>query len=101
MSKRTPPRVTLDTPIGPDVDLAVDEVTTADGHRLTDEVVAGLVEEARTAGRPSLTAPGERSPQVTLRLPASLLARLDAEAHRRGVRRSVVVRDVLTEHLAS
>lgn len=101
MSTRTPPRVTLDTPIGPDVDLVVDEVTTADGQRLTDEVVADLVAEVRAAGRPSLTAPGERSPQVTLRLPANLLDRLDAEARRRGVRRSVVVRDVLTEHLAS
>ncbi|MBK8462396.1 MAG: ribbon-helix-helix protein, CopG family [Nigerium sp.] len=98
--KRTPPRVTTDTPIGPDVDLTAEVVTTADGHRLTDEVVADLVEQARTAGRPSLTAPGERSPQVTLRLPAGLLERLDAEARRRGVRRSVVIRDMLAEHLA-
>lgn len=101
MSKRTPPRVTFDTPIGPDIDLTADEVVTTDGLRLTDAVVAELVEQVRTAGRPSLTAPGERSPQVTLRLPASLLERLDAEARRRGVRRSVVVRDLLIEHLAS
>lgn len=46
MDKPTPPHVAADTPIGPDVDLAADEVITPDGHRLSDAVVAELIEQA-------------------------------------------------------
>lgn len=53
MTERIPPRVTTATPIGPDVDLTAEVVTTANDHQLTAEVVADLVEQARTA-RPKL-----------------------------------------------
>lgn len=98
---RTPPHITLDTPLGRTVDLEVEDIRLPSGARLTDEVVAELVEAARTAGRPSLTAPGKHSPSVTVRLPESLNERLDAEALRTGRRRSAIVREALEARLAS
>ncbi|EPH06252.1 hypothetical protein HMPREF1531_00902 [Propionibacterium sp. oral taxon 192 str. F0372] len=60
--KRTPPRITTDTPISPDVNLATEEVLLPNGRRLTQEVVDELVEAAHaTPGRPLLTAPGTHS----------------------------------------
>ena len=38
---------------------------------------------------------GERPEFVGVKMPASLVARLDAEAKRRGVKRSVLVRDAI------
>lgn len=98
-----PPRVTLDTPFGPDVDLNVEDVRWESGHRVTQSAVDDLVTDLheRTAGRPSLTAPGAHSPSVTLRFPTPVLERIDAEAARRGVRRSEIVREAVELYLAS
>ena len=41
MDKPTPPHVAADTPIGPDVDLAADEVITPDGDGLV--LAVGMV----------------------------------------------------------
>jgi len=95
---REAPKVTLDTPIGSDVDLDTEDVRTSTGRRLTDEVVGEFVEavaEARSAGRPSLSAPGVHSPSVTVRLPEELNAKLDRAAASTGKRRSQIVREAL------
>ena len=42
-----PPVITLDTPFGPDVDLAEEELYLPDGTRLTDELLPELVDEIR------------------------------------------------------
>ena len=91
---RATPKITVDTPIGADVDLEAEDVRTSTGRRLTDTVVDELVEaatEARGVGRPSLSSPGVRSPSVTVRLPQGLNAKLDHEAARTGKRRSEIV----------
>ena len=59
MPERQPPRVSDDSPIGPDVDLERDDIRLADGTRLTPDIAAGIAEDVRrAAGRPSLTGPG-------------------------------------------
>ncbi|HEX9539297.1 MAG TPA: hypothetical protein VGA04_14110 [Streptosporangiaceae bacterium] len=47
MPEDPPPRVTPDTPIGPDVDLNRDDVGLADGTRLTDTIVGHIADQAR------------------------------------------------------
>lgn len=65
MPKRTPVRVTSDTPTGTDVDLDRDDIRLADGSRLTQDVANSVVEHARrVAGRPSLSGNAEASPQI-------------------------------------
>jgi hypothetical protein len=67
---------------------------------VTEAEVARLVEAGRkTSGRPSLTAPGERSPQITLRLPRNVDQRLSDVAAASGRRRSQVVREALDQYL--
>ena len=100
---RATPKITVDTPIGADVDLEAEDVRTSTGRRLTDTVVDELVEaatEARGVGRPSLSSPGVRSPSVTVRLPQGLNAKLDHEAARTGKRRSEIMREALEAALA-
>jgi predicted DNA-binding protein len=89
---------------GADVDLDSEVVLDEHGRRITEERARELAEEAlRTvrAGRPSLTAPGERSPEVKARVPADLRQRLTDEAERRGTTTSELVRRALEEYLAS
>ncbi len=98
---RTPPRVTLDTPLGKFVDLDLEDVRLPSGARLTNELADEIVGSAlRTAGRPSLTAPGKRSPSVTIRLPESLNDKLSAEAARTGKRSSDISREALATRVA-
>lgn len=99
---RAAPKITLDTPIGPDADLETEDVRTSTERRLTDEVVEEFVEaaaEARNVGRPSLSAPGVHSPSVTVRLPEELNAKLDRAAASTGKRRSQIVREALEKVL--
>lgn len=99
---RTPPKIALDTPIGPDVDLETEEIRLADGTRFTNEIAEEINEQAlRAAGRPSLSAPGQHSPSVTVRLPQHLADKLDAKAASTGKRRSQIVREALESALAS
>ena len=97
MSK--PPKISQQTAIGSDVNLEQEDIRLPSGRRLTDEAVEEFVEAAR-AGRPSLSEPGAHSPSITLRLPRSLLARLDEEAARTGRRRSEIIREALKDRLA-
>ena len=46
---RATPKITVDTPIGADVDLEAEDVRTSTGRRLTDTVVDELVEAATEA----------------------------------------------------
>jgi len=96
MLKPDPPQVSHDTPIGPDVDLDVDDIRLADGTRLTSQAAGQIVEHVRrNAGRPSLTGQGEHSPQVSARIPPELLDAVERYARLVGKTVSQVVREAL------
>ena len=101
MPRRQPPQVTGDTPIGPDVDLDHEDVRLADGTRLTSEVAAQIIKDARrAAGRPSLTGPGKHSPQVSARVPPELREAAEQQAKREGKSVSQLIRELLERYLA-
>lgn len=87
--------------IEPDVDLEKEVVLLPSGERLTEAVVERIVDEARAAmaGRPSLTAPGTRSPEVKARVPRQTKERLDAVAAKRGTTASEIIREALDAYL--
>ncbi len=104
MAKNTIRIKDADVADGGGVDLDVEDVRLADGTRLTEARANELAEQVLwTAGRgrPSLTAPGERSPQLRLTVPEqlreSLRARADAE--HRSV--SELAREAIERYLAS
>ena len=85
---------------------AVRYMTDEDFPTAEDDELEGIIDEAEIArliaigpppGRPSLTGPGVRSPQLTLRMSAQL----DDLATRTGRRRSDIVRAALADYLAS
>jgi predicted DNA-binding protein len=89
-------------PVGPDVDLQKDEVYLANGRRLTEEVAEELAERAlaRHRGRPSVTGEGERTPSLTVRVPPSTRAALEALAKAQGKRLADVSREALDEYVS-
>lgn len=90
--------------IGPDIDLDVDVVLDRKGRRITEERAEQIAADALAkvgAGRPSLTAPGTRSPEVKARVPEDLRDRLRATARDRGTSTSEIIREALEEYLAS
>ncbi len=99
-------KITKDTEfIEDDTSLDDDPIVLPDGHVLDE---AGAEEygrqvadraAARRAGRPSLTAPGVHSPQLSSRVSPELKAQVDAVAERDGVRTSEVVRTALEEYV--
>jgi hypothetical protein len=100
MLERQPPAVADDTPIGPDVDLDTEDIRLADGTRLTPEVAEDIAEDVRRrAGRPSLTEPGTRSPQLSTRVPGPLHAAAQQQAKRRGISISRLLREALEQYL--
>jgi hypothetical protein len=73
---------------------------TLDEAGLTQTEVDDFVEAAHSVmGRPSLTAPGRRSPQITVRLPERVDNRLTAVAVETGRRRSAIVREAVDRYL--
>ena len=71
------------------------------GERITEaraERIAARLAD-RAAGRPSLTAPGEHSPRLNLRVPQPLKDRLAQTAREQGRRESDVVREALSVYL--
>jgi hypothetical protein len=97
MTKRDAPKVTLDTPMGPDVDLEKEVVRDTRGRRVTNAYVERLVEAARKPGRPSL---GKgRSPAVAFRLPQELRQKAEAVAEREGKTISQLAREALESRL--
>lgn len=89
---------------GPDINLDVEEVRDKLGERITEarakEIAAAALQKAGV-GRPSLTAPGRRSPEVKARVPIELRDRLHAAAQQRGISTSELVREALDRYLAS
>ncbi len=86
------------------IDLDVQDVRLADGTRLTEsraQELAGEILERAGRGRPSLSRPASRSPQLRLSVPDELRSRLlqRAEDEHRSV--SNLVRDALEHYLAS
>ncbi len=88
-------------PIGEDVDLTTDDARLANGARLTDDAAAELAEAAlaRRRGRPSLTAPGQRTPKLTLRVTEDTRTALEAIAEHQGRRLADVGRDAFDEYI--
>jgi cytochrome c553 len=69
---------------------------------LSDDDIAQLAEQGRRAlaGRPSLTAPGTRSPRINLRLPQPLRDQLAAAAAEQHRRQSDIARDAIAQYLS-
>lgn len=101
MPKRKVPHVTARTPIGPDVDLDLEEIRLADGTRLTDEVAEEIVDQVRrSAGRPSLSGNAAVSPQIAFRVAPAVRARAAEVATREGKTVSQLAREALEERVA-
>ena len=101
MSKRTAPRVTTETKIGPDVDLDREDVRLRSGKRLTTKLAEEIVEEVRRAGgRPSLSGAAARSPQIAFRVPPEVRERAAQVAAAEGKTVSQLAREALESRLA-
>lgn len=86
----------------PDADLQKEDVRDSRGRRITQDYVDAAVADVHDKigrGRPSLSALGRRSPQVTFRLPSDLRERAEAQARQEGTRVSDVARRALEEYL--
>src|SRR4051794_24456802 len=102
MTKRKPPRVTLETAIGPDVDLDEEDVRLADGTRLTPQAADEIVERARrVAGRPSLSGEAQHSPQIAFRVPRTLRDKAAEIAAKEGKTVSELAREALEDRIAA
>jgi len=68
---------------------------------IDDQSAATLIAAGRamSAGRPSLTAPGEHSPRLNIRVPQPLKDRLAQTAREQGRRESDVAREALSVYL--
>jgi len=89
---------------GPDIDLDKETVRGKQGRRITErraqQIAAAVIEKAG-AGRPSLTSPGMRSPEVKARVPEELRKRLQEAALREHTSSSDLIRKALERYLAS
>jgi len=89
--------------VGPDVDLDEEEVHDARGRRVTREYADDAAEDALRKvgrGRPALGQEGQKSPQVTFRLPPELRAQLEQRAATEGKKVSEVAREAVEQFLA-
>lgn len=101
MAKRTPPPVSDDTPIGPDIDLDREDVRLTDGTQLTDDVAVEIVEQVRRgAGRPSLSGRAAASPQIAFRVASDVRDRAAQVAAREGKSISQLAREALEARVA-
>lgn len=90
--------------IGSDIDLDVEVVLDRQGRRITEQraqQIAAETLERAGVGRPSLTRPGARSPEIKARVPEELRDRLTAAARDRGTTTSTLIREALERYLAS
>ena len=104
MTKKTTRIKGVDVTDGGSIDVDVEDVRLPDGTRLAEAGAHELAEQVlRTSsrGRPSLTAPGERSPQLRLTVPEQLRdgLRARADAEHRSV--SELAREAIERYLAS
>ena len=89
---------------GPDIDLDTEVVRDKRGRRITEQQAQRLAEDALIkagVGRPSLSAPRTRSPEIKARVPVELRERLLRAAQERGTRPSALIREALERYLAS
>jgi hypothetical protein len=89
---------------GGSIDLDAEDVRLADGARLTEARAEELAEEVLRAtgrGRPSLSAPGHRSPQLRLAVPERVRDQLKARADAEHRSVSELAREALDRYLAS
>lgn len=89
-------------PIGPDIDLDTEDVRLPDGSRLTEAGAQALAERVlaqRRAGRPSITGGRERTPSLTVRVPAHTRSALEQIAHQQNRRLADVSRAALDEYV--
>lgn len=89
---------------GGDIDLDIEDVRLADGTRLTEDGAQALADEVLRSvsrGRPSLTGPGERSPQLRVSVPVELHQRLSTRAKNEHRSVSELTREALERYLAS
>jgi hypothetical protein len=83
-----------------DVDLDAEEILDRRGNRIDAAYVEAAVEHVhKVVGRPSLTAPGTRSPQVTFRLSPEEKAAAKALAEREGKSVSELAREAFREYV--
>lgn len=86
------------------IDLENERVDLPDGTRLTEDRAADFAAEVLQAagrGRPSLTAPGRRSPQLRLSVPEGVREGLRKRAADEQRTVSEVAREALERYLAS
>ncbi|MFT4166331.1 MAG: CopG family transcriptional regulator [Microlunatus sp.] len=87
---------------GGSIDLDQEDVRLADGTRLTEDRADEFAEEVlRGVGRPSLSAPGHRSPQLRLTIPEQTRQQLKARAAAEHRSISEIAREALDRYLAS
>jgi hypothetical protein len=87
----------------PEADIQREDIRDRRGRRITQDYVDAAVADAQEKigrGRPSLSAAGRRSPQVTFRLPSEMRERAEAQARQEGTKVSDVARRALEEYLA-
>ncbi|MCX6430913.1 MAG: ribbon-helix-helix protein, CopG family [Actinobacteria bacterium] len=89
--------------LGKDVNLDREIVLDAQGRRITEARARQIARRTlqQSAGRPSLTSAGVRSPEVKARVPMKLKKSLQREAKRRGQTSSELVRQAIEEFLRS
>ena len=87
---------------GKDVNLSKEAIFSANGQRITEELLEEIVQESfvRGIGRPSLTAPTVHSPEIKARVPAPLKDKLEEVAQARGETPSALIRQAVEEFLA-
>lgn len=91
--------------VGPDVDLETEDIRDGNGERIDDAYVEQVIQRvgaqiaSREAGRPSLSADGEVSPQVSFRMPRTMRAKAKQRADAEGKTISALARDALEQYL--
>jgi hypothetical protein len=104
MGKNTVRIDNTDVPDRGSINLDAEDVRLADGTRLTEARAAEFAEEVLQAagrGRPSLSAPGHRSPQLRLVVPEQVHDELKARASAEHRSVSEIAREALDRYLAS
>ncbi len=104
MAKKAIRITDVDVADGGSINLDVEDVRLADGSRLNEAGAQEFAEQVLRSsgrGRPSLTAPGERWPQLRLSVPEQLRdgLRARADAEHRSV--PELVREAIERYLAS
>jgi hypothetical protein len=104
MVKKTVRVRDVDVVDGGSINLDEEDVRLADGTRLTEARANELAQEVLRAtgrGRPSLSAPGQRSPQLRLAVPEQVRDELRARAAAENRSVSDLAREALLRYLAS